>query len=155
MQILPLSESHDRKAFDCQDEALNRWFVQIAMQHKAKGLSATFVAVETLDAAEVMGFYAVTMAEIRTESLPEAMRKRLPTRVPVARLGRLATSTNHRGKRAGEFLLFDAIDRVRRTARDVGGVGLVVDAKPAAVPFYQQYGFEQMLDHEQHLFLKL
>ena len=52
-------------------------------------------------------------------------------------------------------MLFDAIDRATRIASEVGGVGLVVDAKPVAVEFYQKYGFEQMADHPQNLFLPL
>ena len=50
-------------------------------------------------------------------------------------------------------MLFDAIDRVIRIASEVGGVGLVVDAKPQAVDFYKRYGFETMADHPLHLFL--
>jgi hypothetical protein len=51
--------------------------------------------------------------------------------------------------------LMDALDRVSRIAGEVGGVGLVVDAKPSAVGFYTRYGFEQMPDHSLHLFLPI
>ncbi|MDP3438137.1 MAG: GNAT family N-acetyltransferase [Azonexus sp.] len=71
------------------------------------------------------------------------------------RLGRLATAMKHRRNGIGEHLLFDAIDRVTRIAKEVGGIGLVVNAKHSAVEFYQKYGFEQMADHSQNLFLSI
>jgi GNAT superfamily N-acetyltransferase len=53
-------------------------------------------------------------------------------------LGRLAAARCYQGQGIGEFLLFDAIDRVTRIAQEVGGVGLRVAAKPAAVAFYRE-----------------
>lgn len=155
MLILPLNNGHDRKGFDCGDADLNRWFAQVAKQHKDKGVSSTFVAVDESTSAPVLGFYALSLAELINADLPLSHRKRLPAKVPVYRLGRLATAQAHQGRRIGEFLLFDAIDRVTRIAQEVSGAGLVVNAKPGAVAFYQQYGFEPMADHPQHLFLSL
>lgn len=155
MLVLPLSKWHDRSAFDCGDTPLNVWFTQVAKQHKEKGVSSTFVVAPNETSPEVMGFYAINMAELINDDLPEKLRKRLPSKVPVFRLGRLATSVGHQRKGMGEFMLFDAIDRVCRIATEVGGVGLVVDAKPTAVDFYKRYGFEPMVDHPQHLFLPI
>ena len=153
MLVLPLNDRHDRKGFDCGDADLNGWLSQTARQHKEKGVSSTFVLVAEETSTEVLGFYAISLAELVNADLPAQYRKRLPTRVPVFRLGRLATSLQHRGKGIGEHLLFDAIDRVTRIAQEVGGIGLVVNAKHSAVDFYQQYGFEQMADHTPNLFL--
>lgn len=155
MLILPLNNGHDRKGFDCADADLNRWFAQVAKQHKDKGVSSTFVAVDDQTSAQVLGFYALSLAELINADLPLSHRKRLPAKVPVYRLGRLATAKAHQGRRIGEFLLFDAIDRVTRIAQEVSGAGLVVNAKPGAVGFYQPYGFEPMADHPHHLFLPL
>lgn len=155
MLVLPLNDGHDKKGFDCGDGDLNRWFSQVARQHKEKGVSSTFVIVAEEAGTEVLGFYAINPAEVVNADLPAHVGKRLPVKVPVFRLGRLATSKNHQGKRIGEFMLFDAIDRVIRIATEVGGVGLVVNAKPTAVDFYKRYGVEQMLDHPQNLFLSI
>lgn len=155
MLVLPLSDAHDRRGFDCGDAELNAWFARIARQHKEKGVSSTFVAVAALDSTEVLGFYAIGLAELASLDLPQHRRRKLPARVPVFRLGRLATAIQHQSKGIGEHLLFDAIDRVTRIANEVGGVGLVVNAKPAAAGFYSRYGFEQMADHPRNLFLLL
>lgn len=155
MLVLPLNDRHDRKGFDCGDAELNGWFAQVARQHKEKGISSTFVAVADEASTEVFGFYAVSLAELVSTNLPVQYRKRLPAKVPVFRLGRLATAKSRERKGIGEYLLFDAIDRVTHVAKDIGGIGLVVNAKPSAVSFYHRYGFEQMADHPLNLFLPL
>lgn len=155
MLVLPLNDGHDRKGFDCGDAELNDWLSRTARQHKAKGVSSTLVAVADETSAEVLGSYAVSLAELGNAELPVQYGRRLPTKVPVFRLGRLATARQHQGKGIGEHMLFDAIDRVTRIAKEVGGIGLVVDAKHSAVDFYKRYGFEQMADHPQHLFLPI
>jgi len=153
MLVLPLNDRHNRKDFDCGDADLNSWLKQTARQHKEKGVSSTFVAAANEASTEVLGFYAISLAELVNADLPAQYGKRLPNRLPVFRLGRLATSLHHRRKGVGEFMLFDAIDRVTRIAIEVGGIGLVVNAKHSAIEFYQRYGFEQMADHPQNLFL--
>jgi GNAT superfamily N-acetyltransferase len=153
MLVLPLDDRHDRKSFDCGDTDLNGWLKQTARQHKEKGVSSTFVSVADETSAEILGFYALSLAELINANLPAQYGKRLPTKVPAFRLGRLATALGHRGKGIGEFMLFDAIDRATRIAGEVGGIGLVVNAKLSAVDFYQRYGFERMADHPQNLFL--
>ena len=155
MLVRALNDRHDRKHFDCGDAELNGWLIQTARQHKEKGISSTFVAVADEASVEVLGYYAISLAELVNNDLPAQSRKRLPNKVPVFRLGRLATAMPHRGKGIGEYLLFDAIDRATRIAKEVGGVGLVVNAKHAAVDFYQKYGFELMPDHPLNLFLPL
>ena len=155
MLVLPLNDGHDRKGFDCGDAELNDWLSRTARHHKAKGVSSTFLAVADETSAEVLGSYAVSLAELVNADLPVQYGRRLPTKVPVFRLGRLATARQHQGKGIGEHMLFDAIDRVTRIAKEVGGIGLVVDAKHSAVDFYKRFGFEQMADHPQHLFLPI
>ena len=103
----------------------------------------------------MLGFYAITIAELVIADIPVQYRKRLPDKVPVFRLGRLATANQYKGQRIGESLLFDAINRVTRIAGEIGGVGIVVNAKPSAIEFYQRYGFEQMADHSLNLFLPI
>ena len=153
MRVLPLNDRHDRKSFDCGEVDLNGWLKQTARQHKEKGVSSTFVSVANETSVEILGFYAISLAELVNANLPVQYGKQLPNKVPIFRLGRLATSLNHRGKGIGEFMLFDAIDRAARISDEVGGIGLVVNAKHSAVDFYQRYGFEQMADHPQNLFL--
>lgn len=153
MYYLPLNNKHDRKGFDCGDQDLNHWLMRMARQHRKKGVSATYVAVSSETSEEILGFYAIAITELINERLPGDLRKNLPDKVPAFRLGRLAVARTFQGRGLGESLLFDAIDRTTRITVEVGGVGIVVDAKPTAIGFYQQYGFEQLADHPFKLFL--
>lgn len=157
MLVLPLNAQHDRKAFDCGDAKLNEFLVQTAKQHKEKGISSTYVVVANATSAEILGYYTISLAELVNDELPAKLRKKMPRKVPVFRLGRLVSASAHQGKglRIGEFMLFDAIDRVTRIADEVGGLALVVNAKPSAAAFYTQYGFDPMADHPLNLLLVL
>lgn len=147
MQILPLTGSHDRQGFDCGRSELNDWLRNIARQHQDKGLSKTFVAVLDDAPLRVCGYYALTLTEVDTQYLPEARRKKLPRMIPGIRLGRLAVDVQYRGKRLGELLLVDALERVRLICQHAGVVGLFVDAiDDKAASFYAHFGFEAFVD---------
>ncbi len=153
--ILPLAGHHDRKAFDCGNNELNHWLANVAQQHRTKGVSSTYIAVESDIATEILGFYAVSIAELREDEIPPAWIKKLPQKIPVIRLGRLAIDKKHQGKGLGGKLLANVISRSRRISSEVGGMGILVDAKPGAIGFYEQYGFEQLADHPRKLFLRI
>ena len=154
-QILPLSGHHDRKGFDCGDADLNNWLGRVAKQHKAKGVFATYVAVESEKSEEIFGFYAVSVTELSGEDLPSRWRKKLPDKIPAFRIGRLAVTKKYRRQGLGGLLLANAVSRLQRIAAEVGGAVIVVDAKSIAIDFYRQYGFEQMADHPSKLFLPI
>ncbi|WP_374669191.1 GNAT family N-acetyltransferase [Ramlibacter sp.] len=74
--------------------------------------------------------------------------------IPGVRLGRLAVHQRYQGKRLGEIMLMDAIERVRRITEHAGVVCLFVDAiDDKAAQFYARYGFEAFQDEPLKLFL--
>ena len=153
MQILPLTGSHDRQAFDCDRQELNDWLRQVARQHQDKGLSKTFVAVCEEEPNRICGYYALTLAEIESRHLPAAWRKKLPRRIPGVRLGRLAIDKQFQGKGLGELLLVDALTRAQRIYQEAGGIGLFVDAiDEQAAGYYQRFGFVSIPDNPLLLF---
>ena len=154
MRILPLTGNHDRQSFDCGRPELNDWLRNIARQHQDKGLSKTFVAVLGDAPTRICGYYALTLTEVDTQSLSEARRKKLPRLIPGIRLGRLAVDAQFQGKRLGELLLVDALERVRLIHQHAGVVGLFVDAiDDKAAAFYAHFGFEAFVDDPLKLFL--
>ena len=134
---------HDRAAFDCGVDALNRYLETLAVQHRTKGISTTFVLVETNQPRKVLGYYGLSAAAIRFEQLLPADRKGLPGYpIPAVRIGRLAVSISSRGQGLGELLLQNAIKRVLATRNTLGVCAVVVEAKDAAAEsFYKKYGF--------------
>ena len=74
--------------------------------------------------------------------------------VPVFRLGRLAVDKTMQGRGLGGALLLHAASRCMRVAEEVGGVGLLIDAKSdRAAEWYAGYGALPLLDAPRSLVL--
>ena len=141
LTIQALSGDHDRSRFDSGSPALDSWLRQTAQQHQRRGISKTFVAVADEAPTHILGFYALIACEVLTRNLPTDLARRLPSKVPGIRLGRLAVDRAAQGHGLGELLLMDAIDRARRVTEYVGVHALFVDAKDEhAAGFYRKYG---------------
>jgi GNAT superfamily N-acetyltransferase len=154
MRVRALTGDHDRQGFDCGRLELNDWLRQVARQHQDKGLSKTFVAVGEETPIRILGYYALTLAELENRHLPAAWRKKLPRRIPGVRLGRLAVDRQLQGKGLGELLLVDALTRAQRIHVEAGGIGLFVDAlDEQAAGYYRRFGFDASPDNPLLLFL--
>jgi ribosomal protein S18 acetylase RimI-like enzyme len=171
MKVQALTGDHDRSGFDCGVEALNLWLRQTALQHQAKGVSRTFVAVPSDTAAvkdyqaagygdiretSILGFFALASAFVLAEDLTPELAKRYPRQIPVTRLGRLAVRSDLQGQGLGRILLADAVTRSRNAALSVGSAGIFVDAKnDAAARFYTGYGFKACREQAHKLYLPM
>ena len=154
MQIQALTGNHNRQGFDCNRPELNDWLVKIARQHQDKGLSKTFVAVPDDLPTRILGYYALTLTEVETHALPGALRTKLPRVAPGVRLGRLAVDQSAQGRRLGELLLVEAMQRVRAIRVHAGVIGLFIDAlDDRAKGFYTRYGAVAFSDSPLKLFL--
>jgi GNAT superfamily N-acetyltransferase len=102
-------------------------------------VGVTYVAVEH---RHILGFATVAPGHLEIDDLPVATRKKLPRYpLPVLRLARLAVEQSAQGQGLGAQLLQFVLQLALRMAGDYGCVGVVVDAKPAAMEFYVKYGF--------------
>jgi GNAT superfamily N-acetyltransferase len=155
--IATLSRNHDRSGFDCGAPELNSFLKATARQHGDKGISRTFVLYEPEKPAVILGYFTLTLCEVRTEHLPEKYAKKYPTHgLPAVRLARLAVAHKLQGKGYGGLLLADAIQRTVFIAEQAGVIGLFVDAKSeSARRFYEKYGFVALPGHAPQLFLPL
>jgi len=145
--IQPLnSVIYNRNDFDCGEIALNNWLEKTANQHQSKGISRTFVAVDKNNPSKILGYYSLSSSEVCTENFPSS--KKLPARVPIVRLGRLAVALNFQGRGLGETLLLNALERVLILSENIGIFAVVVDAKnTVAAEFYGKYGFALFTDN--------
>ena len=153
----PIGRHHDRKTFDCGVAALNDYLARYARQNHEAGGAKTFVAVATAMPTCLLGYYTISPGVIEFARIPERLTKKLGRyEVPVFRLGRLAVdlSVQHHG--LGGDLLLAAGMRALAVAREVGGVGLAIDAKdePAA-RWYERFGALRLLDDRHKLILPL
>ena len=156
-EIVSLSRNHDRSRFDCGVPALNAFLKATARQHGVKGIARTFLLSEREKPATILGYFTLTLCEVRMADLPTKYVKKYPQHgLPAVRFARLAVSRKYQGKGYGGLLLADAIHRTVLIAEQAGVIGLFVDAKDErARLFYEHYGFVALPDHDLQLFLPL
>jgi ribosomal protein S18 acetylase RimI-like enzyme len=153
----PLASEHDRAAFSCGVEPLDRYLNQQARQDARSRVAAPFVLTDR-DSGRIIGYYTLSAFAVDLTELPSQLRKRLPRypQVPVVLLGRLAVDQRFAGQGWGKALLIDALRRSLEHSRQIAAMAVVVDAKDdAARSFYERYGFQRLADHEYRLFLAM
>jgi GNAT superfamily N-acetyltransferase len=141
LQVRRLAQGDDRTGFRSGNVELDRYFLRYAGQNQFRHhIGTTYVAVD--DDGFIAGFATVTASEITVGALPAPKRKRLPQYpMPVLRLARLAVDERAKGRGVGSLLLRSVLALAQRVTFDFGCVGVVVDAKPEAVAFYEKLGF--------------
>lgn len=156
LEIEVLSKKHNRAAFDCGDSELNYFLQRIARQHINKGISKTFVLIDTGNATEIIAYMTLTVCEIYARDIPHTWKKKYPQKIPAAKLARLAVSTAYQRKGYGELLIIDAMQKTLEVSNAMGVAGLFVDAKhEQAKNYYNQFGFISLPEQLENLFLPL
>lgn len=153
-QLAPLDAAHDRAAFRCDSEPLNRYLREQVTQDIRRRVAACFVALA--DGQRIAGYYTLASASLLLADLPLSTGKKLPRypTVPAVRMGRLAVDQAFKGQGLGGALLADALDRAARA--EIAAFALIVDAKDeAAGAFYRHHGFIALPDSPLTLFLPL
>jgi len=150
-----LSGAHERAAFACGDEALDRYFQTQVTQDIRRNITHCFVAIEAASGC-IAAYYTLAASSIPTPDLPPELSRRLPRypAIPAVRIGRLAVDLRFRGRGLGAALLADAVLRTLGAAP--AAFALVVDAKnDEAVAFYRHHGFLPFASRPRTLFLPL
>lgn len=136
-----LRPDDDRTGFSCGQPALDRFFQHYAGQNQFRyHLAVSYVAAVD---DRIAGFATVTAGTVERENMPSTrLRRRLPAYpLPVLRLARLGVDTRAQGLGIGKALLRHVL-RLAIEQRDrLGCVGVLTDAKPDAVGFYESLGF--------------
>ena len=147
LHIEPLGAGHDRAAFTCGVESLDRYLKSQASQDIRRKANAVFVMVGQTDPSVVLGYFTLCATSLEQGDVPEAARKHVP-RYPLVSatlLGRLAVSSARRGEGFGAVLLGCALQRAYESASSVGSSMVVVDAiDGGAVGFYEVHGFVRL-----------
>ena len=152
--LKPLDAAHERAAFDCERQALNRYLREQATQDIRRRVAACFVALD--DAQRIAGYYTLASASLLLADLPPGIGKKLPRypTVPAVRMGRLAVDEAFTGQGLDGALLADALERAIRS--EIAAYALIVDAKDdTAATFYRHHGFIPLPDTPLTLFLPL
>jgi ribosomal protein S18 acetylase RimI-like enzyme len=156
LRFEPLDAHHDRAAFSCGIEALDRYLRQQAAQDFKKRVAAVFVL--TPDGKTIAAYYALSQHSVELDLIPANLAKILPKypMVPATLIGRLAVSRAFQGQGLGELALFDALHRCLVGSRQVASAAVIVDAKgEAAAAFYRKFGFLELPEVPTRLFLPM
>jgi GNAT superfamily N-acetyltransferase len=143
---------HDRSAFCCGVEALDRYLHAQASQDARRRVAAPYVLLEP-PSPEVIGFYTLSNTSLKATELPAAFARKLPRYpvLPAALLGRLAVDARRKGAGLGTVLLLDALRRCLRS--ETASLAVVADAKDdAAISFYERHEFRRLPDQSNRLF---
>ena len=149
-----LDTTHDRAAFNCSSEPLNRYLREHVTQDVRRRVAACFVALA--EGQRIAGYYTLESASLVLNDLPASIGKKLPRypTVPAVRMGRLAIDQAFTKQGLGGALLADALDRAVRS--EIAAYALMVDAKDEeAAAFYRHHGFIALPDSPFTLFLPL
>ena len=151
-------KKHNRAAFSCEQESLEKYLKEHATQEIKKRVAAVYVL--TPDGNTVAGYYTLSQYMIEAGELPPELiqQLRLPKydKLPATLLGRIARSKEFKGSGLGELLLMGALRRALEHSRNIASVAVVVDAiDEKARAFYRRYGFIDIPNHPNRLFIPM
>jgi GNAT superfamily N-acetyltransferase len=152
--IEKLQPHHAVEAFDCGQDALNRFLLKHALQNQHSGGSQTYVGLAD---GTVIGYYTLVVGSVEQDHAPERIKKGLAKHsIPIMLLARLAVDLRWQKQRVGAALLKDAMLRTLQAA-DIAGIrALVVHAKDEdARNFYERFDFLPSPSDPLHLFILL
>jgi predicted N-acetyltransferase YhbS len=140
MEIRALRRTDVRTGFSCGEPDIDSFLLKYAGQNQFRHrIGVTYVAVEQ---ERVTGFATVAATSVQLDLLPEEITRALPSYPPPAlRLARMAVDLRLQRQGIGSELTLFVMALAVRMSHDVGCVGVLVDAKPDAVAFYERMGF--------------
>lgn len=150
-RVEKLARHHAVDAFDCGQDALNRYLCRYALLNQQANAAQTYLG---LTDDEVAGFYTLAVAEVAYEGAAPRLKQGLARHpVPVMLLARLAVDHRYQAQGVGAGLLKDAVVRTLGAA-DIAGIrALIVHAKDdAARAFYERFDFVSSPSDPLHLF---
>jgi predicted GNAT family N-acyltransferase len=150
LEIFILDKTHNRNAFECEEQQLTDYIKKQVSQDIKKKLAVCFVAIDSDN--NVIGYYTLSSESLGREQIPDKYLRKVPQNynAPVILLGRLARNITAKGTGLGEHLLLDALFRAFTLSEEsIGAMAVIVDPmNQFAIKFYEKYGFEQLPDSE-------
>jgi predicted GNAT family N-acyltransferase len=150
LEIFILDKTHNRNAFECEEQQLTDYIKKQVSQDIKKRLAVCFLAIDNDN--NVIGYYTLSSESLGREQIPDKYLRKVPQNynAPVILLGRLARNITAKGTGLGEHLLLDALFRAFTLSEEsIGAMAVIVDPmNQFAIKFYEKYGFEQLPDSE-------
>ena len=143
IEVRRLEKGDDRSRFASGNEELDAFFRKYAKQNQFRyHVGVSYVAVRE---DEITGYATIAPAQLDLSLAPEEVVGSLPwLHVPALRLARLAVQRAEMRQGIGSKLLRKVCALAWELAEKFGCVGIVVDAKPESISYYEQYGFHEI-----------
>jgi GNAT superfamily N-acetyltransferase len=139
-----LGPQHDRDAFACGVESLDRYLKTQASQDMRRKANAVFVLLRPDIPRRIVGYFTLCASALEQGIVPEGARKHVPRYplVSVTLIGRLAVTRDDQRQGVGSILLARALRTAYSSAAIVGSSMVIVDAlDEQAANFYMAHGF--------------
>jgi len=121
---------------------LDDWLKRRAFKNQAEGASRTYVV--TNDDGTVLAYYALAAGSVIAAEATGAVRRNMPSPIPVVILARLAVDKSLQGNGFGKALLRDALLKTIQAADTIGVRALLIHALDEdAAAFYEKFGFSR------------
>lgn len=135
-----LNEQHVLDSFDSGSAPLDQWLKDDARRAQAAGMAQVYVWREP-DSQVVIGYFAITPANVAPDDLSRSVRGGYSSRIPGYLIARLAIARELHGHGYGSEVLLDALESAAAAANLGGGRLIVVDAiDDNAFAFYRHHG---------------
>ena len=156
-RIEPLDRKHDRAAFTCGDVPIDNFLKNSATKQQQEDIARVYVSC--LDAEfVVIGYYALNSHSINAATLPEDIRKRLPSyeTMPTIYLSKLGVRTDFQDKGLGQYLMGHAFKRCVDAADIIGAQFLVLDSlNELSTKLYLSLGLIELPGHAPRMIMKM
>ncbi len=141
LEFRPLTDSIDISSFHCDDQDLDEFLQDDALENQKARLSVTRVA---LWQGTVVGYFTLVNDCIVRKGLNSGDGEdnyRYP-HYPALKIARLATDKDHERRGIGRSMLLKTAIIAIRLSQHVGCRLITVDSKKQSVGFYTKYGFQ-------------
>jgi hypothetical protein len=163
---------HDCSEFTSSFGTIRKFIQEQAARVMSNGVTNVFVLTEKGD-NRVRGYFTLSSLAIEFAELPEKLQKKLPKypAIGATLLGRSGVDEQYRNAllgagqkpRLGEFLFFDAQQKVLNASKTVASAFMIIDVlEPTPeelgrgakdpMPFYLQYGFAALPNKNRTVF---
>ncbi|WP_045694974.1 GNAT family N-acetyltransferase [Hyphomonas sp. BRH_c22] len=135
-----LTADHQVGGFESSKPSLDDWLKRRALKNQTEGASRTYVVAS--DDGSVQAYYALAAGSVMPTEATGAVRRNMPSPIPVVILARLAVVKSRQGNGIGPALLKDALLRTVAAADTIGIRAMLIHAlDEEAAAFYEKYGF--------------
>lgn len=143
MIIRLLRPTDRRESFTSGKHSLDDFFHRHALNNHIQGISKVYVAVERDDDDDVLGYFALSAADVESRDISALTDVSLPGYpIPAFIIGRLAVDRSAQGRGVGRTLITEALRVCLTLSRSIATFGVIVDAlDEEVVTFYERYGF--------------